>query len=111
MREFYYEHIYHTVALEGNTLTIDEIKEIINSRNGIAGRSLREHNEVVGVDEALKYLNSTLLLKYGAITIEQIKELHKRVIGFVDPINAGVFRSNQVRSKLNGYIHFKLVRH
>lgn len=96
MKEFYYEHIYHTVALEGNTLTIEEIREIINSRNGIAGKSIFEHNEVIGVDEALKYLNNTLLLNPGAITIEQIKGLHKRVIGYVDPVNAGVFRSNQV---------------
>nr|XP_039271842.1 protein adenylyltransferase FICD-like isoform X2 [Styela clava] len=96
MKEFYYQHIYHTVALEGNTMTIDEIREIINSRNGIAGKSIYEHNEVIGVDEALKYLNNTLLLNIGSVTVDQIKEIHKRVIGFVDPLNAGVFRSNQV---------------
>lgn len=94
MKEFYYQHIYHTVALEGNTLTIEEIREIINSRRAIPGKSIFEHSEVIGVDEALKYLNSTLNI--GGVTVDNIKEIHKRVIGYVDPVNAGVFRTNQV---------------
>lgn len=48
------------------------------------------------MDEALKYLNNTLLINLGFVSVENIKEIHKRVIGFVDPVNAGVFRSKQV---------------
>lgn len=46
MKEFYYQHIYHTVALEGNTLTIEEIRKIIDSRRAVPNKSIYEHNEV-----------------------------------------------------------------
>ncbi|NXP95067.1 FICD transferase, partial [Passerina amoena] len=32
MEESYYHHIYHTVAIEGNTLTLSEIRHIIETR-------------------------------------------------------------------------------
>ena len=96
MKEFYYQHIYHTVALEGNTLTLEQIKVIIDQHAAIAGKSIFEHNEVIGVAEALNYMNNTLLMKIGNITINDIKNIHKRVLGFVDPFGAGEFRTNQV---------------
>ena len=95
MKEFYYQHVYHTVALEGNTLTLEQIRMIIDHHIAVGGKSVMEHNEVVGVTEALQYMNNTLLKK-GMITVEDVKNLHKRVLGFVDPIQAGTFRSNQV---------------
>lgn len=95
MKEFYYQHVYHTVALEGNTLSLEQIRMIIDHHVAVGGKSIVEHNEVVGVTEALQYMNNTLL-KRGMITVDDIKSLHKRVLGFVDPIQAGTFRSNQV---------------
>ena len=96
MKEFYYEHIYHTIALEGNTLSLEEIKHIIDHHTALAGKSIFEHNEVIGMAEALNYMNNTLLMKIGNITVTDIKNIHKRVLGYVDPINAGEFRTNQV---------------
>jgi len=96
MKEFYYQHIYHTVAIEGNTLTLEEIRHIIDHRTGLAGKSIMEHNEVIGIAEALAYMNNTLLMKIGEITIDDIKSIHKRVMGFVDPMSAGEFRTKQV---------------
>ncbi|CAK8686450.1 unnamed protein product [Clavelina lepadiformis] len=96
MKEFYYHHVYHTIALEGNTLSVEEIRSIIDHRKAIAGKSIAEHNEVIGVTEALNYLNNTLLMKIGNITVTDIKNIHRRVLGFVDPIRAGEFRTNQV---------------
>ncbi|XP_078496005.1 protein adenylyltransferase FICD-like [Ciona intestinalis] len=96
MKEFYYQHIYHTVALEGNTMTVDEIRKIIDLKIAVSGKSIVEHNEVIGIAEALKYMNNTLLMKIGNITVHDIKSIHKRVLGYVDPFGAGEFRTNQV---------------
>nr|CAB3246148.1 adenosine monophosphate-protein transferase FICD-like [Phallusia mammillata] len=96
MKEFYYQHIYHTVAIEGNTMTLEQIRQIIDHKTVVAGKSIMEHNEVIGIAEALAYMNNTLLMNIGEITIEDIKSIHKRVMGFVDPIAAGEFRTNQV---------------
>ncbi|XP_028681171.1 protein adenylyltransferase FICD [Erpetoichthys calabaricus] len=96
MEETYYHHIYHTVAIEGNTLTLSEIRHIIETRYAVPGKSLLEQNEVIGVDAAMKYMNTTLLSRIGSVSITDILEIHRRVLGYVDPVEAGSVRTNQV---------------
>lgn len=96
MEESYYHHIYHTVAIEGNTLSLSEIRHIIETRYAVPGKSLFEQNEVIGVDAAMKYLNTTLVSRIGTVTISDILEIHRRVLGYVDPVAAGRYRTTQV---------------
>lgn len=96
MEETYYHHIYHTVAIEGSTLTLSEIRHIIETRYAVPGKSLQEQNEAIGVDVAMKYINTTLLSRTGPITVNDILEIHRRVLGFVDPVEGGRLRTNQV---------------
>ncbi|XP_067295386.1 protein adenylyltransferase FICD [Pseudorasbora parva] len=96
MEETYYHHIYHTVAIEGNTLTLSEIRHIIETRYAVPGKSLQEQNEAIGVDVAMKYINTTLLSRAGDITVNDILEIHRRVLGYADPVEAGRFRASQV---------------
>lgn len=95
MRDSYFQHIYHTVALEGNTFSLGQTRSILETRLAIAGKSIIEHNEILGMDAALRFLNHTLA-HVGDLKIEDILAIHKRVLGFVDPIAAGVLRSTQV---------------
>uniref|UniRef100_A0A8C6YDZ6 Protein adenylyltransferase FICD n=1 Tax=Naja naja TaxID=35670 RepID=A0A8C6YDZ6_NAJNA len=83
MEESYYHHIYHTVAIEGNTLTLAEIR-------------LEEQNEVIGMHAAMKYVNTTLLSRIGSVSLPDVLEIHRRVLGYVDPIEGGRFRTTQV---------------
>uniref|UniRef100_A0A8D0GWZ9 Protein adenylyltransferase FICD n=1 Tax=Sphenodon punctatus TaxID=8508 RepID=A0A8D0GWZ9_SPHPU len=96
MEESYYHHIYHTVAIEGNTLTLSEIRHIIETRYAVPGKSLVEQNEVIGMHAAMKYVNTTLVSRIGAVTISDILEVHRRILGYVDPVEAGRFRTTQV---------------
>ncbi|XP_077456081.1 protein adenylyltransferase FICD [Stigmatopora argus] len=96
MEETYYHHIYHTVAIEGNTLTLSEIRHIIETRYAVPGKSLQEQNEAIGVDAAMKYINNTLLSRSGTIGVGDILEIHRRVLGYVDPVEGGRLRVNQV---------------
>lgn len=96
MEETYYHHIYHTVAIEGNTLTLSEIRHIIETRYAVPGKSLQEQNEAIGVDVAMKYINTTLLANAGAITVNDILEIHRRVLGYTDPVEGGRLRTSQV---------------
>ncbi|XP_041644505.1 protein adenylyltransferase FICD [Cheilinus undulatus] len=96
MEETYYHHIYHTVAIEGSTLTLSEIRHIIETRYAVPGKSLQEQNEAIGVDAAMKYINTTLLSRTGTITVNDILEIHRRVLGYVDPVEGGRLRTNQV---------------
>lgn len=96
MEESYYHHIYHTVAIEGNTLSLSEIRHIIETRYAVPGKSLEEQNEVIGMHAAMKYVNTTLVSRIGSVTINDVLEIHRRVLGYVDPVEAGRFRTTQV---------------
>jgi len=95
-KEAYFQYIYHTVGIEGNTLSLAQTRAILETRLAVVGKSIMEHNEILGMEEALKYINNTLIDKYGDISIQDILEIHRRVIGNVDPIEAGLFRRTQV---------------
>ncbi|XP_065560545.1 protein adenylyltransferase Fic-like isoform X2 [Artemia franciscana] len=95
-KEVYFQHIYHTVGIEGNTMTLAQTRMIIETRMAVGGKSLMEHNEILGMDEALRYINSTLLHKVGDISENDILQLHNRVLGFVDPTEGGTYRHTQV---------------
>lgn len=95
-KEAYFQHIYHTVAIEGNTMTLQQTRSILETRVAVSGKSIDEHNEILGLDAAMKYINQTLLYRLRDISMGDILEIHKRVLGHVDPVEGGQFRRTQV---------------
>lgn len=77
-------------------MTLSEIRHIIETRYAVPGKSLQEQNEAIGVDAAMKFINTTLLSRMGAIAVGDILEIHRRVLGYVDPVEGGRLRTNQV---------------
>ena len=81
--EAYVQHVHHTVAIEGNTLNLVQTRSILETRLAVGGKSVIEHNEVLGLDAALKYINQTLVDRLsGEIRLQDILEIHRRVIGY-----------------------------
>ncbi|XP_076233584.1 FIC domain protein adenylyltransferase isoform X2 [Calliopsis andreniformis] len=95
-KEAYFQHIYHTVGIEGNTMNLAQTRAIVETRTAVAGKSIDEHNEILGLDAAMKYINATLVNKVGSISTKDILEIHRRVLGHVDPVQGGQFRRTQV---------------
>ena len=95
-REAYFSQIYHTNAIEGNTLTLAQTRSIVETRLAVGGKSLVEQNEVLGLDAALSYINNTLLGHIGDLSLNDLLRVHQFVLGFVDPTEAGRFRLTQV---------------
>ncbi|CAD1471000.1 unnamed protein product [Heterotrigona itama] len=95
-KEAYFQHIYHTVGIEGNTMNLAQTRAIVETRTAVAGKSIDEHNEILGLDAAMKYINATLVNRVGSISIKDILEIHMRVLGHVDPVQGGQFRRTQV---------------
>uniref|UniRef100_A0AC35TZ58 Protein adenylyltransferase n=1 Tax=Rhabditophanes sp. KR3021 TaxID=114890 RepID=A0AC35TZ58_9BILA len=95
LRESYYQHVYHTVALEGNTMSYIQTRTFLETGRAIGGKSIFEHNEILGLDAALRFLNQSKI-QLGAITLSDILQIHHKVLAFVDPDNAGKFRDVQV---------------
>jgi fido (protein-threonine AMPylation protein) len=96
VEENYYRHLYHATALEGNTFTLAQTRSFVDTHIVVAGKSIIEHNEILGMEAALSFLNSSLIKRIGAISVQDILDIHRRVLGFVDPFGAGAFRTTQV---------------
>ena len=44
-------------------MTPSQTRSIVETRMAIAGKSIVEHNEILGLDAAMKYINDTLVNK------------------------------------------------
>ena len=95
-KEAYFQQIHHTAGIEGNTMTLAETRTIVETRMAVGGRSVMEHNEILGLDAAIKYINTTLVNRVGEITLDDLLQIHRRVMGHADPIAAGELRTTQV---------------
>lgn len=60
-KEAYILHIYHSVGIEGNSMTLSETRSVLETRMAVSGRSIDEHNEIIGLDSAMKYVNASLV--------------------------------------------------
>nr|CAI5843393.1 unnamed protein product [Callosobruchus analis] len=93
-KQAYFLHIYHTVGIEGNTMTVEQLRYLLETGQVVSGKSLIEHNEVIGLEKAMQYVK--LLVRQDYIGINEILGIHRRVMGHVDPIASGVFRNKNV---------------
>lgn len=60
-KKAYFHHIYHTVGIEGDTMNLAQTRAIVETRIAVDGKSIDEHNEILGLDAAMKYINATLV--------------------------------------------------
>ena len=93
LNEQYYQFIYHTIAIEGNTLTYNDVRNVIITGKAPVGADVSELSEIVGMEAAIKLVNRTIP---HPITEKYIKDLHSRILGPVDPDNAGTYRQGPV---------------
>lgn len=70
-KEAYFQHIYHSVGIEGNTMSLAQTRSVLETRMAVNGKSIDEHNEILGLDSALKYINATLVNRYATCKINK----------------------------------------
>lgn len=92
---------YHSNAIEGNTLTLQETKVALEGIT-IGGKTLREHFEAINHRDAILYVEE-LVQKQEALTEWHIKQLHSLVLKNIDPDNAGQYR--KVNVLISGATH------
>lgn len=93
-KEVYFQHIHHTLAIEGNTMSLEETKSVAETGTAIPGKSVRERNEVICFQSALAYVES--LVGSPNCTIQNVLLIHKKVLERIDPLDAGTFRKEQI---------------
>ena len=88
------EWTYHTNAIEGNTLTINETKVVLEGIT-VEGKTLRRHLEVINHREAIAYVEE-IVHKEESLSEWQIKNLQRLVLKGIDDAYAGAYRDQQV---------------
>ena len=102
--QFAIEMTYHSNAIEGNTLTMRETQLIIQDGLTVAGKSLREHLEVINHKEAIDFLENLATKREAIITENLIRQIHFLVLTKINEKEAGKYRSVQVRITGTNYV-------
>lgn len=92
--KLFLEWTYNSNAIEGNTLTINETKVVLEGIT-VGGRTLREHLEVINHRDAIRYVEE-VVQKEEPFSQWQIKNLHYIVLKGINDKYADVYRDQQV---------------
>lgn len=100
--EMVVEWIYNSNAIEGNTLTLQETRLILETGLTVGGKTLREHFEVTNHKKAIEYVEA-LVQQDEKINAFHVRQIHQLVLAQIDDENAGSFRNLPVR--IAGAVH------
>ena len=90
------EWTYHSNAIEGNTLTLQETRVILSDGITVGGKTLREHFETLNHHEAIAQLED-LVNKKDRIKGADILMIHGLVLQCIEKDFAGRYRNAGVR--------------
>ena len=90
------EWTYHSNAIEGNTLTLQETRVILSDGITVGGKTLREHFETLNHHEAIVHLED-LVNKKDRIKAADILMIHGLVLQRIEKEFAGRYRNAGVR--------------
>jgi len=90
------EWTYNSNSIEGNTLTLQETKMVIEEGFTIKGKSLREHFEAVNHQEAIELVENLISDNY-ILKKTDILNIHELVLQKIEKDFAGRFRTSGVR--------------
>ncbi len=90
------EWTYNSNSIEGNTLTLNETKIVLEEGMTIGGKSLREHFEITNHHEAIEYLEGLVKPKY-VLTERDVLDIHAMVMSKIGKDFAGRIRNVPVR--------------
>ena len=90
------EWTYNSNSIEGNTLSLNETRLILQEGITIKGKSLREHFEAYNHEKAIDYLYSLVSTNYTLRSID-ILNLHGLVLRSIEDDFAGRIRDGGVR--------------
>ena len=88
------EWTYNSNAIEGNTLTLQETKVVLEGIT-VGGKTLREHLEVINHKEAILYVED-IVRKNEDFSQWQIKNIHGLVLKGINYEYAGRYRNEKV---------------
>jgi Fic family protein len=97
IRKFFrIKNIYHSNAIEGNTLDVGETRQVVEHGLTITGKPLKDQAEAKNLSEALDFLEDLAKNREIPITENDIRQIHFLILKGIDDTNAGKYRTVQV---------------
>jgi len=90
------EWTYNSTSIEGNTLTLNETRVVLQDGMTVKGKSMREHVEVANHHDAISYLEG-LVSSDAPLRAREVLDLHELVMLKLEKLYAGRFRNAGVR--------------
>ncbi len=88
------EWTYHSNAIEGNTLTLNETKVVFEGI-AVGGKTLREHFEAINHREAIAWVEA-IVAREEPFSERLVNSVHQFVLKNIDDDNAGRYRRQNV---------------
>ncbi|PIF34023.1 Fic family protein [Flavobacterium sp. 9] len=87
------EFIFESNRLNGNSLTFEDTKSVINEGLTIPGKSMNEHLEAVNLQESIAYIKD-LIQKKTSLTEKEFLIVHNLILRGIKPENSGKYRND-----------------
>jgi Fic family protein len=95
-KEMDIEYVYNSTSIEGNSLTLEETRLVLEEGITIKGKPLREHFDVINQKEAMDRLEGWVKANRG-IREEDVLELHRITLKGISNEWAGRYKTVQNR--------------
>jgi Fic family protein len=94
LRKFFrIKNIYHSNAIEGNTLDVGETRLVVEQGLTLTGKPLKDQAEAKNLSAALDYLEELAASRDRPITEADVRKIHGVVLKGIDDRNAGAYRT------------------
>lgn len=90
------EWTYNSNAIEGNTLSLNETKVVLQHGLTVGGKTLREHFETINHKKAIDWLTARVNQDFP-LSVKDILHLHYLVMSGIADEYAGTIRTGRVR--------------
>jgi Fic family protein len=87
------EFISESNRINGNSLTYEETKSVINEGLTIPGKSMQEHLEIINLHEAVGYIKD-LNQKKTALSEKELLTIHNLLLRGIKPDNSGKYKND-----------------
>ncbi len=104
IREFFkIKGIYHSNAIEGNSLTIGETRLVVEMGMTLAGKTLKDQAEATNLSEALDFMEAIAISREKPISVHDLRQIHALILKGIDDEFAGKYRDREVRISGSDY--------
>lgn len=87
-REIWHQEAHHSTALEGNTLVLKQVEELLQQNKAVGNRELKEYMEVTGYAKAAQWVYQEArrpreLPAEPLLTVQEVRHVHHLVMSDV----------------------------